>query len=172
MKKLAVLITSMIFLYGCSVSEFTSSDGTKYTMLKSKWDADFTECKMDEFWYGQVEFNKPPTSAIADCYERRPVYQLCNDWDYVYQEFYHYEEVVMLLRNSISQALIRKNEDALKCRNPNNDAIVKAKIEVDIAKQKAANAEARAAAAKRKAQKTERCLRLAEAGKVKSWSCN
>ena len=43
MKKLAVLITSMIFLYGCSVSEFTSSDGTKYTMLKSKWDADFTE---------------------------------------------------------------------------------------------------------------------------------
>ena len=42
---------------------------------------------------------------------------------------------------------------------------------MDIANQKAANAKARAAAAKEK-PKTERCLRLAEAGKVKSWSCN
>ena len=94
----------MIFLFGCSVSEFTSSDGKKHN-VKIKWDADLQNVMMN---IGDKEFNKPPASAIADCYERRPVYQLCNDWDYVYQEFYHYEEVVMLLRNSISQALIRK----------------------------------------------------------------
>ena len=113
----------------------------------------------------------PPVAAVADCYQQKQTYQLCNDWDFAYQNYYYNEKFVMLMRNSISEALIRKSEDPLKCRNPNNDAITKAKIEVDLANQKARNAQARAAETERRAKKKERCLRAAEQGRVKAWSC-
>ena len=77
----------------------------------------------------------------------------------------------MLIKNSISQALIRKNENPLKCRNSNNDALIKAKIDVELANQRANNAKARAAEQERRAKKKERCLRAAEQGRVKAWSC-
>ena len=132
MKKIIMLISLGLLLIGCSVTEHTASDGTSYTMVTSKWDDDFNKCKMDEYWYDQAEFNMPPVAAVADCYQQKQTYQLCNDWDFAYQNYYYNEKFVMLMRNSISEALIRKSEDPLKCRNPNNDAITKAKIEVDI----------------------------------------
>jgi uncharacterized protein YceK len=171
MKNIFLIISLGLLLIGCSVTEHTASDGTSYTMVTSKWDDDFNKCKMDEYWYDQAEFNMPPVAAVADCYQQKQTYQLCNDWDFAYQNYYYNEKFVMLMRNSISEALIRKSEDPLKCRNPNNDAITKAKIEVDLANQKARNAQARAAETERRAKKKERCLRAAEQGRVKAWSC-
>ena len=158
-------------MVGCTVNDYTASDGTTYTMVEVKGEAEFTRCTLDEFWYDTVEFNKPPVTAIADCYARKQTYQLCNHWDYAYQNFYYNEEFVMLLRNSISQALIRKSENPLKCRNTSNDELIRAKIEIELANQRANNANARAAAEKRRAKKKERCLRAAEQGRTKAFYC-
>ena len=169
-KFLAILIFSLLVV-GCTVNDYTASDGTTYTMVEVKGEAEFTRCTLDEFWYDTVEFNKPPVAAIADCYARKQTYQLCNHWDYAYQNFYYNEEFVMLLRNSISQALIRKSENPLKCRNTSNDELIRAKIEIELANQRANNAKARAAAEKRRAKKKERCLRAAEQGRTKAYYC-
>ena len=142
MKKLLWIVALGLLLAGCSVAEHTTSDGTSYTMITAKWEDDFNKCNMDMTWYEQADTNMPPVSAISDCYVQRQTYQLCNDWDYIYQTFYYRKEFVMLMRSGISEALIRKNENPLKCRNPNNDTMVKAKIELDIANQRARNAEA------------------------------
>jgi len=171
MKNLLAILMLGLLVVGCTVNDYTASDGTTYSMVEVKGEAEFTRCTLDEFWYDTVEFNKPPVTAIADCYSRKQTFQLCNHWDYAYQNFYYNEEFVMLLRNSISQALIRKNENPLKCRNSNNDALIKAKIDVELANQRANNAKARAAEQERRAKKKERCLRAAEQGRVKAWSC-
>jgi hypothetical protein len=171
MKAVILIMISILLFNGCSVNDHTASDGTNFMIIKTKWEEDFTKCSMNKEWYEQVRFNIPPMSAIADCYQTKQAYQLCNDWDYAYQEYYWNEEFVKLLRDSISEALLRQNQNPLVCRNPGNDALIKAKIDVSIANQKAANANARANAAERAAKKKEQCLRAAEAGKVKAWSC-
>ena len=60
-------------------------------MVEVKGEAEFTRCTLDEF--GIIEFNKPIVTAIADCY-KKATYQLCNHWDYAYQNFYYNEEFV------------------------------------------------------------------------------
>ena len=179
MKKALLLLSACILLTGCfELAEMKTSDGKVYTQVKTKWETQFDQCTMDEYWWREAAYldyngnSEIPMQALVDCFARRATYELCNDWDYAYQEFFHYERKVKRLRNAISKSLITKNENPLLCRNPSNDAITKANIEIAIANEKAANAEARAAAAKRKAKKKEQCLRAAEQGKTKAMYCN
>ena len=176
MKNFLGFLLASLLLFGCSVNQYTSSDGTKYDVLEFYGEDAFNKCAMNEGWYSTVKINKPPVGAIADCYQRRQVYQLCNDWDYVYQTFYYNEEVVMLLRNSISQALIRKNENPLKCRNAASDIAFKAKMDVAEANRRANNAEARAAAAEAKAKKAKsqqrQCRTIMETDSSGNWVYN
>tara|TARA_B110000114_G_C14913611_1_gene325591 strand:- start:133 stop:696 length:564 start_codon:yes stop_codon:yes gene_type:complete len=172
MKKSLMLIFAFTLLAGCfELAEMKTSDGKVYTQVKTKWENQFDQCTMDQYWWKEaalIDYSSGsseyfiPMQALVDCFAKRPAYQLCNDWDYAYQEFFHYEQKVMRLRNAISKSLITKNEDPLKCRNPGNDAMTKANIEIAIANQKAANAEARAAAAKKNAQQNKKKCRDVE----------
>ena len=71
-----------------------------------------------------------------EMYTAMPVYKICLKWD-GYWEYPNEREL-------ISQALIRINEDPLKCRNPNKDSVSRARKETQQAQ--AAAAAARAAA--------------------------
>jgi len=51
-----------------------------------------------------------------------------------------------LHREALSEALLKKNEDPLKCRNPNQDVKVKADYEIKKAKAEARAAEEAASA--------------------------
>ena len=137
-----------MFLKACGTyTSHTASDGTKYTEYKLlKSTADFNQCTMSNWWYvtAMSSTRDIPIQAIADCYvQKKEVYELCIEWDYVYDEYYERSDGVIILRKAISKALIAKNEDPLKCRNPNNDGKVKLEKELKKAKAKAAAAEAK-----------------------------
>ena len=85
---------------------------------------------MDEIWYASVRHNTTeiPARAIADCYTRKmEVYELCLEWDRIYEEYYNENDDILKFRKAMSISLQDRNEDPLKCRNPNNDNTVKLK---------------------------------------------
>ena len=83
---------------------------------------------MDRWWYHEISIWDIPPRDIADCYTRKmEVYELCLDWDKVYEKYYNDEDTVLTFRKAISMSLQDRNEDPLKCRNPNNDNTVKLK---------------------------------------------
>ena len=158
MKNFYICICISLFLIGCSTQQYEASDGTKVELFEwSGGSGEFNKCKMDDKWYNVARDNYNlkdlTTTLVADCYAKKPAHELCNLYDYVYQRYFDYQGFVMFMRNSISEALIRGNEDPLKCRNPSNDALIKAKIELEIANRKAKEARSRAAAAEAEAAK-------------------
>tara|TARA_Y100000294_G_scaffold143365_1_gene137884 strand:+ start:177 stop:725 length:549 start_codon:yes stop_codon:yes gene_type:complete len=158
MKKFLWILVLGLLLAGCvTYSEQTASDGTKYKLPKIfKFESDFSECKMDGSWYAEVKLyggDELPIQAIADCYSKKETYEICLEWDYVYQQYYERGEAVLVFRQALSKTLLMRNEDPLKCRNPDNDAKVKIKKEVKKAKLRAAAAEADAAKARAEAER-------------------
>jgi len=132
MKKLLGIVVLGLLLSGC------------FAEMKTKYRQDvynrFNEmnCKMDAEWNSWAREPGVPMQAVIECYKKTPVYRLCTEWDVVYAQFIDYPERVTKLRSAISEALIAKNEDPLKCRNPNNDNTVKLKKELKKAKARAA----------------------------------
>ena len=152
MKKAIAIIVLGLFLKGCGtyVTE-TTSDGKEYKAYKLfKDDPDFNECTYDRDWYyATTGLSRVPTYAIADCYAKLDVYKICLQWDYVYEKWISDikgQEWTKLHREALSEALLKKNEDPLKCRNPNQDAKVKADYEIKKAKAEARAAEEAASA--------------------------
>ena len=62
MKKLLAILMFGLLVVGCTVNDYTASDGTTYSMVEVKGEAEFTRCTLDEYWYDTVEFNKPPVT--------------------------------------------------------------------------------------------------------------
>tara|TARA_Y100000294_G_C8528593_1_gene325974 strand:- start:733 stop:1281 length:549 start_codon:yes stop_codon:yes gene_type:complete len=159
MKKVILAIISIFILVSaCSfeTKELSTSGGTTYTQQKLFiWEEDIDKCAMDEIWYASVRHNTTeiPARAIADCYTRKmEVYELCLEWDRIYEEYYNENDDILKFRKAMSISLQDRNEDPLKCRNPNNDNKVKLEKELQKAKRRAAAAEAKAAAAEAASQ--------------------
>ena len=151
MKKLLGIVVLGFFLTGCVTKHVQkSSDGTTYTQYKiNNIGSDFTECTMSSAWYVEARGWEVPERFIADCYTRKmEVYELCLEWDKVYDEYYDQQDWMLKFRKAISMSLIDRNVDPLKCRNPNKDNEFKLKK----AEQRAADAEAKAAKAKSESQ--------------------
>tara|TARA_B100001964_G_C13818577_1_gene416315 strand:- start:62 stop:595 length:534 start_codon:yes stop_codon:yes gene_type:complete len=166
MKKLLGIVVLGLWLAGCvSYSEQTASDGTKYSEPKLfKFEADFSECKMNSSWYSAAMTwggDEIPIQAIADCYSKKETYEICLEWDYVYQQYYERENAVRMFRQALSKTLLMRNEDPLKCRNSDNDKKVQLRKELKKAKLKAAAEDAaRLRAENEQRQKSYRQHRL------------
>ena len=99
MKFILSILFLITFSFGCAQN---STGG--YT-----WGATYSPA-----WYASV-----PKHEMKAHFDKKTVYQLCNLWDENYPEG---KNMWRETREQISQALIRKGEDSLKCRNPTADA--------------------------------------------------
>ena len=146
MKKLLGIVVLGLLLSGCFAEMKTKYRQDIYNAFNEK------NCDMSSLWYAYAWEPGVPMQAVVECYKKKPVYRLCTEWDFVYVQFMDDQERLTKLRSAISKALIAKNEDPLKCRNPNNDNKVKLEKELQKAKRRAAAAEAEAAEAKAASQ--------------------
>ena len=134
MKKLLGIVVLGLLVYSCAE-------------MKAKYRRDvlagFHEmnCEISERWTSYATEPAVPMQEIVQCYEKKQVYRLCLEWDTVYERYIEDPKYITKLRSAISEALIKKDEDPLKCRNPNQDAKVKLEKELKKAKSRAAAAE-------------------------------
>ena len=133
MKKLLWILV-MVLLVGCS-------QGASGKLIPG-----FEESPLWKI-FASDEDKKAYFEERIEMYTAMPVYKICLKWD-GYWEYPNEREL-------ISQALIRKNEDPLKCRNPNKDSVSRARKETQQAQAAAAAARAEAERARILQQQAE-----------------
>jgi hypothetical protein len=144
-----ILVMGLVLISGCT--EIREAYRQDISNSFDKMDCD----GLSKSWYTYATEPAISVERVAQCYEREKVYRLCLEWDTIYERYIEYPEDVTKLRSAISEALIEKNEDPLKCRNPNQDASFKSKYEIKKANARAAAAQAAAAAAQQEAEQAE-----------------
>ena len=145
MKKLLGIVVLGLLLGGCGthVTEVTSS-GKEYKVFKvSKTEQNFSECTYDNTWYGNAKKNDTPLEAIVDCYKTFETYQICLQWDYIYERYVYSEKfkTIKKHREALSKTLIKKETNPLLCRSGDKDLRTRYEAEIKKAKQRASSAE-------------------------------
>ena len=146
MKKLLAILVLGLVLAGCS-------QGASGKLIPG-----FEESPLWKI-FASDEDKKAYFEDRIEMYAAMPVYKICLKWD-GYWEYPNEREL-------ISQALIRKNEDPLKCRNPNKDSVSRARKETQQAQAAAAAARAEAEKARIAQQQAEQQRINAE--REKNW---
>jgi hypothetical protein len=160
MKKLflgIVVLSLLLSSCGTHVTEVTSS-GKEYQVFKaSKFAKSFSECTYDDTWYGNAKKNDTPLEAIVDCYKTFKTYQICLQWDYVYERYVYSEQfkTIKKHREALSETLIRKESNPFLCRSGDKDLRTRYETEIKKAKQRASSAESNLANAESRANQAE-----------------
>jgi hypothetical protein len=159
MKKLLGIIVLGLLLSSCGthVTEVTSS-GKEYQVFKaSKFAKSFSECTYDDTWYGNAKKNDTPLEAIVDCYKTFKTYQICLQWDYVYERYVYSEQfkTIKKHREALSETLIRKETNPFLCRSGDKDLRTRYETEIKKAKQRASSAESNLANSESRANQAE-----------------
>tara|TARA_B110001452_G_scaffold255918_1_gene248782 strand:- start:13 stop:432 length:420 start_codon:yes stop_codon:yes gene_type:complete len=134
MKKLLVIVVLGLLLSHCSVGE------------SGKMIPGFEESPMWRVFASDEDKKAFYEKRITE-YQEMQVHIICIEWDKNWDRSNE--------RELISEALIRKNENPMICRNPSQDSISRAKRETQ-------NAEADAARERLKAQRARNAQRKAE----------
>ena len=128
MKKLLGIVVLGLFLTGCQSGGVTGK--MSYGMEESP------------LWFMTAK-----AQDINYYYDSHSTPNLCVKW----QERFPGTKSSERIRSEITEALVRRGEDGLKCYNPNLDNALIQNAKIERALQRARNAEARAAEAERRA---------------------
>ena len=158
MRFIPILITGLLLSScGTYVTEVTSS-GKEYQVFKvSKSTESFSKCVYDDTWYSNAEENDTPLEAIVDCYKTFETYQICLQWDYVYERYVYSErfKTIKKHREALSKTLIKKELNPFLCRSGDKDLRDRYEAEIKKAKQRAISAESNLANAEFRAKQAE-----------------